>query len=96
MPDSETELDKVVQLLKENPTVKIQISGHTDKIGSDDDNLKLSQNRAKAVINYLTGKGIDSKRLSFKGYGATKPVADNETEEGRAQNRRTELMIVGQ
>ena len=93
--NSQVELDKVVQLLNDNPTVKIQIAGHTDNIGSAADNLKLSENRAKAVIAYLSSKGIDPKRLSFKGYGATQPIADNKTEEGKALNRRTELKVVG-
>jgi outer membrane protein OmpA-like peptidoglycan-associated protein/tetratricopeptide (TPR) repeat protein len=92
---SQVELDKVVQLLNDNPTAKIQIAGHTDNIGSAADNLKLSENRAKAVIAYLAGKGIDIKRLSFKGYGATQAIADNKSEEGRAMNRRTELKVVG-
>lgn len=91
---SQVELDKVVQLLNDNPSLKIQIAGHTDNIGSAPDNLKLSENRAKAVIAYLANHGIDAKRLSFKGYGATQPVAANSTEEGRAQNRRTELKVV--
>lgn len=94
-PQSQAELDKVVQLLQENPNVKIQLEGHTDNIGNAADNLKLSENRAKAVVTYLISKGIDSKRLVAKGYGATQPIADNATEEGRAQNRRTELKIVG-
>jgi outer membrane protein OmpA-like peptidoglycan-associated protein len=93
-PTSVVELDKVVQLLQENPTVKIQIAGHTDNVGTVGDNTKLSGNRAKAVVTYLAGKGIDAKRLSFKGFGATQPIADNKTEAGRAQNRRTELKIL--
>jgi outer membrane protein OmpA-like peptidoglycan-associated protein len=92
---SQVELDKVVQLLAENPTVKIQISGHTDNVGTAADNLKLSENRAKAVTAYLANKGVDIKRLSFKGFGATQPIADNKTEEGKALNRRTELKIIG-
>jgi outer membrane protein OmpA-like peptidoglycan-associated protein len=93
-PESQVELDQVVQLLKDNPTVKIEIAGHTDNIGSDADNLKLSQNRAKAVVVYLNNKGITGGRLSYKGFGAAQPVADNKTEEGRAKNRRTELKII--
>ncbi len=92
---SQVELDKVIQLLTDNPTIKIEISGHTDNIGSTADNLKLSENRAKAVIAYLANKGVAVKRLTFKGYGAAQPVADNKTEEGRAINRRTELKVVG-
>ena len=94
-PESQVELDRVVQLLHDNPTVKIQIEGHTDNIGNAADNQKLSENRAKAVVNYLISKGIPATRLSAKGYGATQPVADNATEEGRAQNRRTGLKVVG-
>lgn len=92
---SEAELDRVIQLLNDNPAVKIQIAGHTDNIGNATENLKLSENRAKSVINYLVKNGIDAKRLSSKGFGATQPVADNKTEETRAMNRRTELKIVG-
>jgi outer membrane protein OmpA-like peptidoglycan-associated protein/tetratricopeptide (TPR) repeat protein len=92
---SQVELDNVVQLLKDNPTVVIQIGGHTDAIGKPNDNLKLSENRAKAVVTYLISKGIDPKRLTYKGFGATIPIADNKTEEDRAQNRRTELKVIG-
>lgn len=94
-PASLTELDKVVALLHENPRLAIQISGHTDNVGQDKDNLVLSNNRAKAVVDYLISKGIAAGRLSFKGFGATKPVADNSSEAGRAQNRRTELSVMG-
>jgi outer membrane protein OmpA-like peptidoglycan-associated protein/tetratricopeptide (TPR) repeat protein len=92
--ESKVELDQIVQLMKENITLKIEISGHTDNVGKPSDNLKLSENRAKSVVIYLTAKGIDAKRLSFKGIGDTKPIADNNTEEGRAKNRRTELKVV--
>ncbi len=93
-PESMIELDKVVQLLKENPTIKIEIDGHTDNVGKPADNLTLSNNRAKAVINYFLYKGITADRLSSKGFGETKPVADNTSEQGRAKNRRTELKVV--
>lgn len=93
-PESEVELDKVVQFLQDNPTVKIQMEGHTDNVGSAADNQKLSQARAYAVVNYLVTKGIKGTRLVAKGFGATKPVADNKTEAGRAQNRRTELRVL--
>lgn len=95
-PESTIELDNIFQLLKENPTLKIQISGHTDNIGKAADNLTLSNNRAQAVVKYLVSKGIDAGRLTFKGFGATKPVADNATEAGKAQNRRTELQVISQ
>jgi len=94
-PESQTELDRLAQLLADNPTIKIEISGYTDNVGNAADNIKLSENRAKAVVNYLISKGIDGKRLSYKGYGEAHPIADNSTEEGRAQNRRTELKVVG-
>lgn len=93
-PESMIELDKVVQLMKENPTVQIEISGYTDNVGKPADNLKLSVDRAKSVINYLLYKGIPANRLSSKGFGETKPVADNKTEDGRAKNRRTELKVL--
>jgi outer membrane protein OmpA-like peptidoglycan-associated protein len=93
-PESQIELDKVVQLLQDNPAVKIQIEGHTDNVGAATDNQKLSENRAKSVVSYLNSKGISLTRLIAKGFGATMPIADNHTEEGRAQNRRTELKII--
>ncbi len=95
-PKSQAELDKIVQLLNDNPTLKIEISGYTDNVGKPSDNLSLSNNRAKSVVSYLIGKNIASQRLVAKGYGETKPVADNTTDEGRAKNRRTELKVIGQ
>ena len=95
-PKSQAELDKIVQLLNDNPTLKIEISGYTDNVGKPSDNLSLSNNRAKSVVSYLIGKGIVSQRLVAKGYGETKPVADNTTDEGKAKNRRTELKVIGQ
>jgi outer membrane protein OmpA-like peptidoglycan-associated protein len=93
-PESLTELDLVVDILKENPSMKIEISGHTDNAGAAADNLKLSQARANAVVDYLQSKGINLQRLSCKGFGAQQPVSTNETAEGRALNRRTELKVV--
>ncbi|MBI1344094.1 MAG: OmpA family protein [Terrimonas sp.] len=95
-PASTTELDKLVELMTENPTLVTQVNGHTDNVGNANDNLKLSENRAKAVVNYLTGKGIDPHRLIAKGYGATQPIAGNDTEAGRAQNRRTDIKVLSQ
>lgn len=92
--ESTSELDKLFVLLRDNTTIKVQISGHTDNVGKAEDNLLLSQNRAQAVVKYLVGKGIAQARLTAKGFGATQPVADNNTEEGRAQNRRTEMKVV--
>jgi outer membrane protein OmpA-like peptidoglycan-associated protein len=94
--ESTSELDKVVMLLKENPTLKIQINGHTDNVGKAADNLKLSNDRSQSVVKYLITKGIDIKRLSFRGFGADQPIASNDSEEGRAQNRRTELKVISQ
>ncbi|HTI07760.1 MAG TPA: OmpA family protein [Puia sp.] len=92
--ESQVELDEVVQLLKDNPTVKVQINGHTDNSGKPADNISLSENRAKSVTAYLVTKGINPGRLSSSGYGETQPVATNSTAEGRAQNRRTELKVI--
>ena len=93
-PESQTELNKVVQLLNDNPLLKIEITGHTDNVGNPADNLKLSMDRAKSVVKYLIANGIASNRLMFNGFGETKPIAPNSTEETRAQNRRTELKVV--
>lgn len=93
-PESRVELDKVIQLMNENPTMKIRIEGHTDNIGNAALNVKLAENRAKSVVDYLASKGIRTDRLSSRGYGAAKPITSNDTEEGRAQNRRTELKVL--
>ena len=87
------ELEILYRFLQENPTLKIEVAGHTDNQGDLKHNLALSQNRAKTVVDYLVQKGIASDRLTAKGYGPQKPVATNETPEGRAQNRRTEFSI---
>ena len=92
--DSYSELERLVTLLNDVPTLKIEISGHTDNIGAASFNELLSQKRADAVVNYLLAKGVDKKRLSAKGYGQSNPVDSNETAEGRAANRRTEFEIV--
>lgn len=93
--DGFIELDKLLQVLNDNPSLKVEIAGHTDNIGKPEDNMVLSTNRAKAIVDYLVSKGINNKRLSYKGYGATQPIADNNTAEGRAQNRRTTATVVG-
>src|SRR5258706_5794056 len=87
-PDSYDQLKELLEWLQRHEEIKIEIAGHTDNIGSDAHNLKLSQDRANTIRNYLTGKGIKAIRLTAKGYGATEPVADNSTEEGRQLNRR--------
>ncbi len=93
-PESFIELDKVVDLLKTNPSVEIEISGHTDSKGSDDYNLNLSQGRSQSVVDYLISQGIESYRLSAHGYGETNPIDTNDTEEGRANNRRVEFTVL--
>jgi OmpA-OmpF porin, OOP family len=87
-------LDELVELLKMKKTLVIEIDGHTDNKGPHDINMKLSEARANTVRRYLIKKGIPSARVSSKGYGDTKPVASNKTEEGRQQNRRTEVNII--
>lgn len=93
-PESRVELERLTILLNQNNTLKIEISGHTDAVGSEEHNLILSNNRAKAVYTYLIENGIVSNRLSFKGYGKSLPIDTNETPQGRANNRRTEFRIV--
>jgi outer membrane protein OmpA-like peptidoglycan-associated protein len=93
-PESTVELNKILQFMNDNLNLKIEISGHTDNVGGDAINQKLSENRAKAVVDYLTSKGISTARLISKGYGKTQPIANNSTEEGRALNRRTEFKII--
>jgi outer membrane protein OmpA-like peptidoglycan-associated protein len=92
-PQSLVELEKLRQFLIQNPTVNIEISGHTDNVGDKQKNLILSENRAKTVYNYLIDKGITAQRISYKGYGDSQPIDDNKTESGRANNRRTEFII---
>lgn len=93
LPASFSELDKVVQFLKENPKIEIELSGHTDNIGKQDYNMNLSQKRADACKDYIVSKGVDGKRIVSKGYGMNKPVSTNSTEAGREQNRRVEFTI---
>ncbi|WP_426491921.1 OmpA family protein [Hymenobacter sp. 102] len=93
-PKSRTELNRLVSFMKQYPDILVEISGHTDDVGSDDDNLVLSQNRAKSVYTYLISQGVKAQRLRFKGYGETKPINPNDTDEHRQQNRRIELRIL--
>jgi outer membrane protein OmpA-like peptidoglycan-associated protein len=94
-PESTIELNKVIQLLKDNPQLKILITGHTDNVGKAADNLILSNSRAEAVIHYILSTRLFSKdRLQYKGMGSTQPIANNETETGKASNRRTEMTII--
>lgn len=93
-PESKTELNRVVDFLDSNKTVRIMISGHTDSIGSEQYNLRLSEARAQAVVKYLVAHGISAKRVMARGYGKTQPAATNSTAEGRQENRRDEFKII--
>lgn len=93
LPVSTEELRRLLNLMNEVPTLRIQINGHTDNTGDDASNRKLSENRAKAVYDYLAQNGIAATRLRFKGFGETTPVDTNDTPEGRSKNRRTEFVI---
>mgnify|MGYP000215212026 CR=1 FL=1 len=94
LEDSYSELNRVYDFMLKNPNIKIKIAGHTDNVGSKTFNQNLSEKRAKAVADYLISKGIDKKRIQTIGYGMDKPIASNETEEGRQQNRRVEFIIL--
>jgi outer membrane protein OmpA-like peptidoglycan-associated protein len=94
-PDSDPVLQKVLSLLKARPDLKLEVQGHTDNVGGADYNQKLSDARASTVVAWLKTKGITADRLSARGYGLTKPVADNDSDEGRAKNRRVELQKLG-
>ncbi len=92
--ESHSELDRLVKLLEDVPSLKIEISGHTDNQGAEELNTKLSQERAESVLTYVQSKGIDSNRMNAKGYGPSNPIANNNTSAGRQENRRTELKII--
>ena len=91
-PESQTIIDQIVEMLKSNPSLKISIEGHTDNVGTPTTNKTLSENRANAVKNALITKGTDKSRLSSKGFGQDNPISDNNTEEGKAKNRRVEIV----
>ena len=91
---SKAELDEIIGFLKENPNIKVEISGHTDNVGDKTYNIKLSENRAREVAGYLVENGINSDRVTYKGYGETQPIADNSTKENRALNRRIAFKII--
>ena len=93
-PESKTELQNIIEFLQQNPNISLEISGHTDNVGSYEYNLNLSEKRAQAVVDYLIQQGISSNRLVYKGYSYTKPIASNSTEEGRQLNRRVEFKII--
>jgi outer membrane protein OmpA-like peptidoglycan-associated protein len=92
-PESSPELKRIAELLEKNPSMAITIAGYTDNVGAKKANLELSRRRAQAVFSYFIALGIDGKRLSAKGFGAEKPIAENTSEEGRQQNRRVEFII---
>jgi outer membrane protein OmpA-like peptidoglycan-associated protein len=94
-PDSEPILQKILALLKARPDVKLEVQGHTDNVGGDDYNQKLSDSRANAVLEWLRAKGIAADRLTAHGYGLQVPIADNGSDEGRAKNRRVEIKKQG-
>ena len=91
-PESSPIINQIVEMLKSNPDIKISVEGHTDDAGNPKSNKTLSDDRAKAVVTEIVAQGIDSNRLSAAGYGQDKPIADNKTEDGRAKNRRVELV----
>ena len=95
LPKSKTELDKLVDILTDYPFLKIEIAGHTDNVGSQDYNKKLSEQRAKSVVDYLIDEDVNDVRVSYSGYGSERPITSNATEEGRARNRRVEFVIIG-
>jgi outer membrane protein OmpA-like peptidoglycan-associated protein len=93
LPEGMATLDQVVPILQQDPTAGFEISGHTDNLGVESNNRVLSENRAKAVMDYLVSKGVAVERLTFHGYGDARPIADNATAEGRARNRRIEFLV---
>jgi outer membrane protein OmpA-like peptidoglycan-associated protein len=94
LPESQPELERLLKLLNENATLEIELGGHTDNQGSSAANLKLSEDRALAIVNYLLEHGINKKRLTSKGYGGTKPIASNASVDTRQKNRRVEITIM--
>ena len=92
--ESTNELERLTKLLNDMPTLKIEISGHTDNKGSATYNQTLSESRSKSVVDYLIAHTISADRLTFKGYGLSQPIASNDTDEGRQMNRRTEFKII--
>jgi len=91
-PSGRDILDHAVKVLRDNPGLRVTVEGHTDSVGSAAYNQKLSERRAQAVKRYLVRQGIDPSRITTEGYGKSRPIASNETEEGRAQNRRADII----
>lgn len=94
-PEGMAKLDEAATVMTENASLTVGVEGHTDSVGSDAYNQKLSERRAQAAVDYLVSKGVDAARLQPTGYGESKPVASNDTAEGRAQNRRVDLVVTG-
>ncbi|HMR55803.1 MAG TPA: OmpA family protein, partial [Cyclobacteriaceae bacterium] len=92
-PQSFPELDRLAQILEENPSIKIELQGHTDNVGNKVALQELSENRVMAVRTYLVNKGVKKDRITGKGFGPNKPIAPNDTEENRQRNRRVEFQI---
>lgn len=93
-PQSYAEMDNLIRVLRKYPKMMIQLNGHTDSLNTDAYNIDLSNRRARAVFEYIVSKGISNKRLTWKGFGETKPITDNTTEEARAVNRRVEFLVI--
>jgi outer membrane protein OmpA-like peptidoglycan-associated protein len=94
LPESFPELNKLVHLLKTYSSIKVRIMGHTDNVGTEARNLRLSDRRAQSVVAYLTQQGINAQRLTFKGFGESRPIDTNATKEGRQNNRRVEFVVL--
>lgn len=92
--DAYASLDVIYEQMKKNPNMRIEIAGHTDSVGDDESNMRLSQNRANSVKEYIVNKGIAAERINAKGYGESSPVESNDTDTGRAMNRRTEVRVI--
>ena len=92
--ESQKTIEQIVEMLKSNPALKIRVEGHTDNVGTPASNQTLSENRAKAVMDAIITEGIDKTRLSSKGWGQTKPIAENKTEDNKAKNRRVEIVKI--
>ena len=93
LPEGQAVLNSVAAILQEDPTAAFEVGGHTDNVGPEPTNQVLSEQRARAVVDYLISKGIVADRLASKGYGASRPITENSTDEGRQQNRRIEFSI---
>lgn len=92
-PEAGAILDRLIAFMNENKDQKANLSGHTDSVGTDAYNLKLSERRTNSVRDYVVKKGVDSGRVSGQGFGESKPIADNKTAEGRSKNRRVEIKV---